>query len=627
MVLIPAVYGQKYGLHAIDSMIKSLATAKEDTDKIRLIYRIGDAYTTIDPVKSMQYARDGLVRSEKLKWNKGIAAFNISIGNVLSYTGKYDSSIYYYNQAYIINTHIGNTAGVIAVLLNIGAAYQDMGDYNKAVAYLYKIVPMAEKENDYNDLSISAHNLSELYYLMGNAGKALFYAQQAVGYAEKDSNDLNKANALDALTNAWLLKKDTARAKDYYEKALLAFQQINDRKGMATIYHELAVIEKDREQKIEYGLKSQKIWDEIGPAFTISLANMENLGVTFLDMTTYRGAPRWLDSAEKYIRRANMLSNETNNAEYIARTTNALARVQEARGDYKQALVSLKEATRLKDSLYSKENREKIAELETNYRLEKQAGEFKEKQKLAALRLRYLWGYVILALVVITGGFLYFLNKYRIKQLRLQHAVQQQQAERKEWELNAQNQLMQSELKAIRAQMNPHFIFNVLNSIEAFIISNEPKTASRLLQKFAALCRLMLENSTQQYVNAGLEWQALKLYAELEAARFNNQFSYEFEQASGTNLSELLIPPMMVQPIVENAIHHGLSHIVDGNLHFKVTVMRDGGLLIFIIEDNGRGLIKTTEEERTDDSMVLSLCWSLDSPGVALCGEGAGFPR
>lgn len=601
LLLVPAVHGQKYGLHAIDSMVKSLAAAREDTDKIRLIYRIGDAYTTIDPVKSMQYARDGLARSERLKWDKGIAAFNISIGSLLSYAGQYDSSIYYYNQSYIINTRIGNTGGIIAGLLNIGAAYQDKGDYNKAVEYLFKIVPMAEKENDYNDLSIASHNLSELYYLMGNADKALHYAQQALGYSEKDSNALNKANAMETLSNAWLLKKDTAQAKTWYEKALLSFEQINDRKGMATIYYKLAVIEKNIVKKIEYGVMAQKIWDEIDPAFTISIANLENLGLSFLNRATDTDTPRWLDSAEKYIRRAGTLSRETNNKAYMASTTDALARLQEARGDYKSALISLKEATRLKDALYSQETRSKIAELETNYRLDKQAAEFKEKQNLATLHIRQLWGYTILALIAITGVFLYFLNKYRIKQLRLQHAVQQQQAERKEWELKIQNQLMQSELKAIRAQMNPHFIFNVLNSIEAFILSNEPKTASRLLQKFAALCRLMLENSTQQYVNAGLEWQALKLYAELEAARYNYQFSYEFELAPHTNLSELLIPPMMIQPIVENAIHHGFSDTMDNNLHFKVTAMRDGNLLIFITEDDGKGLIKTEEGGKADE--------------------------
>ncbi|MBN9381458.1 MAG: tetratricopeptide repeat protein [Chitinophagaceae bacterium] len=601
LLLAPAVNGQKYGLHAIDSMVKSLAAAREDTDKIRLIYRIGDAYTTIDPVKSMQYARDGLARAEKVKWDKGIAAFNISIGSLLSYAGQYDSSIYYYNQAYIINTRIGNTGGIISGLLNIGAAYQDKGDYNKAVEYLFKIVPMAEKENDYYDLSIASHNLSELYYLMGNADKALHYAQEALGYSEKDSNALNKANAMETLTNAWLLKKDTAQAKTWYEKALLSFEQINDKKGVATIYYKLAVIEKDIVKKIGYGVMAQKVWDEIDPAFTISIANLENMGLSFLNSTTHPTGAGWLDSAEKYIRRAYTLSRVTGNTAYIASTTDALARLQEVRGDYKSALISLKEAARLKDSLYSQETRSKIAELETNYRLDKQAAEYKEKQHSATLYVRQLWGYTILALMAITGVFLYFLNKYRIRQLRLQHAVQQQQAERKEWELKVQNQLMQSELKAIRAQMNPHFIFNVLNSIEAFILSNEPKTASRLLQKFAALCRLMLENSTHQYVNAGLEWQALKLYAELEAARFNYQFTYEFEQPTDVNLSELLIPPMMVQPIVENAIHHGFSDAADGDLHFKVTVMRNGDLLIFITEDNGKGLIKTAEEGKTDE--------------------------
>ncbi len=617
--LIQVASGQKYGLRAIDSMVKSLVKVKEDTNKIKLIYRIGDAYTTIDPVKSMQYARDGLARSEKLKWNKGMAAFNMSIGNVLSYAGRYDSSIYYYNRAYTINTSINNSGGIISALLNIGSAYQDKGNYNKAVEYLFRIIPIAEKANDYYNLSIASHNLSELYYLMGNADKALHYAGQALGYAEKDGDALNKANATESFANAYLLRKDTLQAVAYYGKAFLLFEQINDRKGMATMYYKLSVTAKDIVKKTEYGLKAQKIWDDIDPAFSISIANLENLGFLFLNRAQGSTAYRLLDSSEKYIRRANALSKETNNAEYIASTTNMLARLQEAKGDYKSALMNLKASTRLRDSLYSWETRSKIAELETNYRLNKQATEFKEEQELATLRLKQLWVYVILSLVVIVGIFLFFLNKYRIKQLRLQHAVQQQQAERKEWELKIQNQLMQSELKAIRAQMNPHFIFNVLNSIEAFIVNNEPKTAGRLLQKFAALCRLMLENSTQQYVNAGLEWQALKLYAELEAARFNYQFSYEFEQAPNTNLSELLIPPMMVQPIVENAIHHGLRDAPGAGLHFKVTAIHEEDLLIFITEDNGRGLRQTEDEKKADEFVKKK------SLGLALIKERIGI--
>ncbi|WP_316803468.1 two-component regulator propeller domain-containing protein [Pedobacter nototheniae] len=150
--------------------------------------------------------------------------------------------------------------------------------------------------------------------------------------------------------------------------------------------------------------------------------------------------------------------------------------------------------------------------------------------------------------------------------------------------------LSESELKAIRAQMNPHFIFNVLNSIESYIVENNPKTASRLVQKFAALSRLILENSTQSVVAADREWKALKLYAELEVMRFNNQFSCTFNLDPDIDLSRLLLPPMLVQPLIENAIHHGMRNSIEKNNHINVKLEQTETEICFTVEDNGIGI-------------------------------------
>ncbi|ANI89961.1 hypothetical protein A9P82_12090 [Arachidicoccus ginsenosidimutans] len=623
---------QKQGREAIDSMLNDLKKPQSDTDRIKLIYRIGDAYTHIDPAKSLQYAKEGLTQAEKAGWNKGIAAFNISIGNVLSDAGKYDSSILYFKRAYDTDSVIGYKRGIISSLQNIGTAYNNSGNYRVAAKYFFKALPIAEKAGDYYNLSVICGNIAALYGQMDNTDKDLSYSEKALRYAEKTNNNEIKAQANQNLANAYLGKKDTGAAKIYYKTALSLYRKVNNQFGAANVYYALSVIERDIQKSILLGKESQNIWNKISPGHDIAIANLLNLGIAYLNqawqdtlgITTKKDAGPSLDSARNFLKKGIGLSDQTNNKSNLGEFFKFLSAVNETSGDYKTALKNLKKADQINDSVYSTENRNKIAELEANYEFEKKEAVYKEQEKLSALKLRQLWVYAALALFIAIVFFLYFLNRYRIKQLRLKNAIQQREALQKERELAFQNQLAQSELKAIRAQMNPHFIFNVLNSIESYIMENDAVTASRLLQKFASLCRLTLENSTRQYVNAEREWQALKLYAELEAMRFNHQFSYEFELSAGTNLSELLIPPMMMQPIVENAIHHGLRNSADDNPHFKVTAVRREDVLIFITKDNGAGLAEAQKRNSVPAVKKKSLGLSLLRERISIINQSFG---
>ena len=160
-------------------------------------------------------------------------------------------------------------------------------------------------------------------------------------------------------------------------------------------------------------------------------------------------------------------------------------------------------------------------------------------------------------------------------------------------ESDYQKRLSESELKAIRAQMNPHFIFNVLSSIESYILEKDAEAASRLVQKFAKLNRLVLENSAYSYVSVAREWEALNLYVELEALRFNNEFDYDFSVIGNPDMKNLFIPPMLVQPLIENAIHHGIRQQINWRGKIQVTVQQDGSSICFTIVDNGMGLGKS----------------------------------
>ncbi len=193
-----------------------------------------------------------------------------------------------------------------------------------------------------------------------------------------------------------------------------------------------------------------------------------------------------------------------------------------------------------------------------------------------------LWfkGSVILLLL---AGIYSFYN-YRMQQVRETERVRSA----------FENKLASVELTALRSQMNPHFIFNCLNSIESYIIRNETVRASEYLNDFSRLIRLILQNSRSNYVTLSDELEALKLYMEMENLRLPDPFTYEIIMDEYLNPDIIDIPPMLLQPYVENAIWHGLRH-KEGSGAIVIELKKIDGFLRCTIEDNGVGRKKSAE--------------------------------
>lgn len=153
--------------------------------------------------------------------------------------------------------------------------------------------------------------------------------------------------------------------------------------------------------------------------------------------------------------------------------------------------------------------------------------------------------------------------------------------------LRLENSLLEMERKALRLQMNPHFIFNALDSISSFIFKNDPKQAVRYLNNFAKLMRLTLESSMEHIHPVETEVSVLKNYLELEKLRFQGKFDYEIELDEDIDY-DVGIPPMLIQPHVENAILHGLKP-KEGHGHLAIRFVLQAELLICEIEDDGIG--------------------------------------
>jgi two-component sensor histidine kinase len=204
------------------------------------------------------------------------------------------------------------------------------------------------------------------------------------------------------------------------------------------------------------------------------------------------------------------------------------------------------------------------------------------------------WWFRIIALLCIVAiiyGVLRWslLQRFRLKLERSENEKQLADFGQKNAEL--QQQRTEMEMQALRAQMNPHFIFNSLNSINRFILQNDRAQASEYLTKFSKLVRMILQNSQASLITLESELESLDLYLNLESLRFNYHFDYHITVPKDLDKEVLQVPPLILQPYVENAIWHGLMHKEEKG-HLDIEISENDDQLFLKIKDNGVGRAK-----------------------------------
>jgi len=190
------------------------------------------------------------------------------------------------------------------------------------------------------------------------------------------------------------------------------------------------------------------------------------------------------------------------------------------------------------------------------------------------------WWFITLVVLAVFGLTI-FIMQYRISQVNQKLALE--------------NALAESERKALRLQMNPHFVFNALDAISGFIFQNNAKEAVRYLGSFAKLMRITLESSRETVVPLQNEIQLLKNYIDLEQLRFNNKFQYFITVDDEVDVYDVQLPPMLLQPFVENAILHGLRNKEGEDGKLEISFLEADDHLVCTIEDNGIGRKKSAE--------------------------------
>jgi hypothetical protein len=243
-------------------------------------------------------------------------------------------------------------------------------------------------------------------------------------------------------------------------------------------------------------------------------------------------------------------------------------------------------------------------------------GEWSEAAEFHVIVKEPFWRstWFLVLLIVFTCGLIYGAYLWRIREIR----------RLEETRSALQRRIAEEEMRALRAQMNPHFIFNALNSINRQIVKSDTKTASLYLTRFARLMRLTLDNSESKQVPLSSELEALKLYIEMEALRFDHKFTYSITVENSIDQDVASLPPLIIQPFVENAIWHGLLNLKDREGHLEIRISKSDNQILIVIEDNGVGRKMAAELRSKTATTRKSMGIRLTEDRIAMMSQETG---
>jgi LytS/YehU family sensor histidine kinase len=199
---------------------------------------------------------------------------------------------------------------------------------------------------------------------------------------------------------------------------------------------------------------------------------------------------------------------------------------------------------------------------------------------------------ILCFLLALAVGFTYY--RWQLNKLRNKNKLLEDKNRLLNEKIELEHNLNKSVLKSIKAQMNPHFFYNALNTIQAYIFTNDKTKANSYLAKFSKLTRVILEQSEKETISLGDEIESLTLYLELEKMRFKEAFEYTIEHKTDTHKDSIEFPPMLIQPYIENAIKHGLLH-KDSDRTLCILFEEIKQHLVITIDDNGIGRKRSEE--------------------------------
>ncbi|RNC92138.1 MAG: sensor histidine kinase [Allomuricauda sp.] len=508
----------------------------------------------------------------------------------------------------------GHKEGEAYALNHVGRTLRNLSKYNEAEALHKAALNIAEEANSIDFQVLSLNWLAVVYRRTDAIKKALDYNQKALELAESVENKSHHIKrsinvSLNSIGNLYQTLGQYDLAIEQFEKALLLDKELNNKLGMAINHQNIGECQElkgELDKALENYRRSLAFNEEInsnigrvicknGIAQIYLKQNMPNAALVLLEPIKNKALELgdnhitssvflnlgWaqmklnsLKDAEVNLKKGLQLAQQYNMPSIVMTSYQRLSELETLKGDYQKALAYFKTADTVGHQISDDQNLRYMSEVIERYESDKKSGQIaalaKENEE-AMIRLRKTQTtYLVSALALgLLASILYIL--YRKHQS------------------GQEKRVLSLEQNMLRSQMNPHFLFNSLNSIKLYIINNEQKNAVHYLNKFSKLVRKILEASSSKEISLAEELETVELYMNIENIRFNNEINFEVEVDKKVDLELIKIPGLALQPFLENALWHGLSPKEGAKkIHLGVASHNNGHITI-AIEDNGVG--------------------------------------
>ncbi len=549
--------GSVFGItpdHQIDSLNNVLRNTDNDTVKFETNIRLCGIFHEIDAEISLTFGLKALTIANEHSIENWRAEAYTYMGRAYWAKGETSREISSYYRAlniYKTTQHLPKLAGSH---IHVGNVLLNYGDYDDAFEH-YKAAEKIYTKTKPEDLSTLQIQFGNYYSAVGKLDSADYYFDLAQQHLKENGNFSKRVIILGNIGLVCAQRQEYERAVNYLTQAI-------------------------------------DLRDSTHNRYLISGARVE-LGGVYLKMGM-------LDKAEIEFLKALHLANQLRTAEWHPEVYLGLYKTEKARGNLSDALEYYEFYHELKDSISKRHNEHVFQLVKQQYEsdkkdqlilnLKQEIRTNNEKLKQAVLSKRII-ALIILIGVLITLFVVYILQKRKKDKARLEHLVDQKTAQLKD----ALSFLKEEHMQAMKfhslllsSQMNPHFIFNSLNSVQFYILDQNVEPAINYISEFSGLMRLTLDNSNNEAISIEDEIVFLEKYMKLEQERFSHKFDYEITIGDDVFEDEVMIPPMLLQPIIENTIVHGIRN-KEGKGMIKIEFDDDEDTLICAIEDDGVG--------------------------------------
>ncbi|WP_228237875.1 tetratricopeptide repeat protein [Allomuricauda sp. M10] len=500
---------------------------------------------------------------------------------------QYEKSVLLHEQALELSEKANNTEMRVLSLNMLGVVYRRNDAIKTALDYHQKALELAEQVENPSDhikrsINVALNGIGNLYIALGQFDLAIMQFRRALRLEEELGNKLGLAINHQNIGNCMEEKGDLEGALENYRKSLAYNEEINSDIGRIICKNSLAQIYLKQDMPYAALVLLEPLHDEsirLGDYF-IASSVFVNTGWAHTKLGNY-------EKAHDYIQQGLDMAVNRNLPSSIQYGYQKMSDLENARGDFKKAYEYYKKADEVDREISSATNLRYMNDIIVRYEADKknnQIAVLAKENEIVRLRLKKNQTTLLVSALIVglISSILYIL--YR------------------QYQSKNEKRVLTLEQKMLRSQMNPHFLFNSLNSIKLYIINNEQKNAVHYLNKFSKLVRKILEASSQREISLAEELETVELYMNIENIRFSNEIDFSINVDKDIFIDNIKIPSLTLQPFLENSLWHGLSP-KEGEKKIQIHVKRkDKGHVTIEIIDNGVG---RTMAEANKENRVL----------------------